>query len=52
VSTGRFRRIAGRARDPDDGTASGASVPVLADVKVLPERLRETRAKLAEIWPT
>jgi ATP adenylyltransferase len=26
-------------------------MPVLADVKVLPEHLVETRAKLAEIWP-
>jgi ATP adenylyltransferase len=26
-------------------------MPVLADVKVLPEHLSETRAKLAEIWP-
>jgi ATP adenylyltransferase len=26
-------------------------MPVLADVKVLPEHLRETRRKLAEIWP-
>jgi len=26
-------------------------MPVLADVKVLPEHLTETRAKLAEIWP-
>jgi ATP adenylyltransferase len=26
-------------------------MPVLADVKVLPEHLAETRAKLAEIWP-
>ena len=27
-------------------------MPVLADVKVLPEHLVETRAKLAEIWPS
>jgi ATP adenylyltransferase len=27
-------------------------MPVLADVKVLPEHLTETRAKLAELWPT
>jgi ATP adenylyltransferase len=27
-------------------------MPVLADVKVLPEHLRETRRKLAEAWPT
>jgi ATP adenylyltransferase len=27
-------------------------MPVLADVKVMPEHLAETRAKLAEIWPT
>ncbi len=27
-------------------------MPVLADVKVLPEHLLETRRKLAEIWPT
>jgi ATP adenylyltransferase len=26
-------------------------MPVLADVKVIPEHLAETRAKLAEIWP-
>src|SRR5881394_967988 len=26
-------------------------MPVLADVKVLPEHLRETREKLAETWP-
>jgi ATP adenylyltransferase len=26
-------------------------MPVLADVKVLPEHLRETRAKLATAWP-
>ena len=26
-------------------------MPVLADVKVLPEHLEETRRKLAEIWP-
>ena len=26
-------------------------MPVLADVKVLPEHLDETRAKLAEVWP-
>ena len=26
-------------------------MPVLADVKVLPEHLAETRRKLAEIWP-
>jgi ATP adenylyltransferase len=26
-------------------------MPVLADVKVLPEHLHETRRKLAEIWP-
>jgi ATP adenylyltransferase len=26
-------------------------MPVLADVKVLPEHLRETRRRLAEIWP-
>jgi ATP adenylyltransferase len=27
-------------------------MPVLADVKVLPEHLLETRRKLAEIWPS
>jgi ATP adenylyltransferase len=27
-------------------------MPVLADVKVLPEHLSETRAKLAEAWPS
>jgi ATP adenylyltransferase len=27
-------------------------MPVLADVKVLPEHLQETRAKLAESWPS
>jgi ATP adenylyltransferase len=27
-------------------------MPVLADVKVLPEHLEATRAKLAEAWPT
>ena len=27
-------------------------MPVLADVKVLPEHLQETRAKLAEAWPS
>jgi ATP adenylyltransferase len=27
-------------------------MPVLADVKVLPEHLAETRRRLAEIWPT
>ncbi len=27
-------------------------MPVLADVKVLPEHLAETRRKLAEAWPT
>ena len=27
-------------------------MPVLADVKVLPEHLAETRAKLASAWPT
>jgi ATP adenylyltransferase len=27
-------------------------MPVLADVKVLPEYLTETRAKLAAAWPT
>jgi ATP adenylyltransferase len=27
-------------------------MPVLADVKVLPEHLTETRAKLAALWPT
>ena len=27
-------------------------MPVLADVKVLPEHLDETRSKLAEAWPT
>ena len=27
-------------------------MPVLADVKVLPEHLAETRRKLAEIWPS
>jgi hypothetical protein len=27
-------------------------MPVLADVKVLPEYLQETRRKLAEAWPT
>jgi ATP adenylyltransferase len=27
-------------------------MPVLADVKVLPEHLSETRRKLAEAWPT
>jgi ATP adenylyltransferase len=27
-------------------------MPVLADVKVLPEHLRETRRKLAEAWPS
>ena len=26
-------------------------MPVLADVKVLPEHLAETRARLAEVWP-
>jgi ATP adenylyltransferase len=26
-------------------------MPVLADVKVIPEHLAETRAKLAEVWP-
>jgi ATP adenylyltransferase len=26
-------------------------MPVLADVKVIPEHLAETRAKLADIWP-
>ena len=26
-------------------------MPVLADVKVLPEHLAETRARLAEAWP-
>jgi hypothetical protein len=26
-------------------------MPVLADVKVLPEHLAETRAKLAAAWP-
>ena len=26
-------------------------MPVLADVKVLPEHLIETRSKLAEAWP-
>jgi hypothetical protein len=52
VSTGHFRRITGKARDPDDGAASGAFVPVLADVKVLPEHLAETRRKLAGSWPS
>jgi hypothetical protein len=52
VSTGRCRRLTGKARDPESGAASGASVPVLADVKVIPEHLTETRAKLAEVWPT
>jgi ATP adenylyltransferase len=27
-------------------------MPVLADVKVLPEHLTETRRKLAEVWPS
>ena len=27
-------------------------MPVLADVKVLPEHLQETRRKLAEVWPS
>jgi ATP adenylyltransferase len=27
-------------------------MPVLADVKVLPEHLAETRRRLAEVWPT
>jgi ATP adenylyltransferase len=27
-------------------------MPVLADVKVLPEHLAETRRKLAEVWPS
>jgi ATP adenylyltransferase len=27
-------------------------MPVLADVKVLPEHLLETRRKLAEAWPS
>src|SRR5207248_9201003 len=27
-------------------------MPVLADVKVLPEHLAETRRKLAELWPS
>jgi ATP adenylyltransferase len=27
-------------------------MPVLADVKVIPEHLRETRARLAAAWPT
>ena len=27
-------------------------MPVLADVKVLPEHLSETRSKLASNWPT
>jgi ATP adenylyltransferase len=27
-------------------------MPVLADVKVLPEHLSETRRRLAEVWPT
>jgi ATP adenylyltransferase len=27
-------------------------MPVLADVKVIPEHLTQTRAKLADIWPT
>jgi ATP adenylyltransferase len=27
-------------------------MPVLADVKVIPEHLRETRARLAEAWPS
>jgi len=27
-------------------------MPVLADVKVLPEHLVETRRKLAEAWPS
>jgi hypothetical protein len=26
-------------------------MPVLADVKVLPEHLEETRRRLAEAWP-
>jgi ATP adenylyltransferase len=26
-------------------------MPVLADVKVMPEHLKETRGKLAEVWP-
>jgi hypothetical protein len=31
VSTGRFRRIGGRAADPEIGAASGASEPVVVD---------------------
>jgi hypothetical protein len=27
-------------------------MPVLADVKVLPEHLAETRKRLAEAWPS
>jgi len=27
-------------------------MPVLADVKVLPEHLSDTRHKLAELWPS
>jgi hypothetical protein len=26
-------------------------MPVLADVKVLPEHLEETRRRLVEVWP-
>ena len=53
VGESRAAKIAVRVCPSSEPRWAGDTnfMPVLADVKVLPEHLQETRRKLAELWP-